>query len=81
MWRYMEPSEPPTGKSVTVLDIQGMGMTSVGGEVLDFIKRASKFTGAHYPERALHIFILNAPWYFSGVWKMIKGFIDPVSEL
>lgn len=26
--------------------------------------------GAHYPERSYKIFILNAPWWFSVVWKV-----------
>lgn len=79
LWVYIQPTEPPTGKSVTVLDIHGMGMKDVGGPVLDFIRAASGFTGAHYPERCSQIFILNAPWYFTGIFKMLKTFLDPVT--
>lgn len=79
MWVYLNKTVPPKGRGVSIIDIEGMGMKDVGGEVLDFIKKASKFTGDHYPERCGHIFVLNAPWYFSAVWKLLKTFVDPVT--
>ncbi|KAJ0405314.1 hypothetical protein P43SY_001073 [Pythium insidiosum] len=78
LWRVIEPSD--TGRSVTVLDVSGIGMSDLGGEVLDFIKRASAFTGAHYPERSAHIFIINIPGWFNMIWRMIKPLIDPVTR-
>lgn len=79
MWVYLNKKLPPEGRGMTILDIEGMGMRSVGGEVLDFIKKASKFTGDHYPERCGHIYVLNAPWYFKTIWTMCKTFVDPVT--
>jgi hypothetical protein len=79
LWVYVQPHEPPEGKSITVLDIHGMGMKDAGGQVTEFIRAASGFTGAHYPERCSQIFILNAPWYFTGIFKMFKSFLDPVT--
>lgn len=78
LWRVIEPSD--TGRSVTVLDVTGIGMSDLGGEVLDFIKRASSFTGAHYPERSAHIFIINIPGWFNMIWRMVKPLIDPVTR-
>lgn len=78
LWRVIEPSD--TGRSVTVLDVSGIGMSDLGGEVLDFIKRASSFTGAHYPERSAHIFIINIPGWFNMIWRMVKPLIDPVTR-
>lgn len=79
LWVYVNPHEPPQGQGITVLDIDGITMTSIGGQVLEFIKKASSFTGAHYPERCAHIFILNVPWYFNRIWKMLTTFLDPVT--
>ncbi|CAN0508088.1 unnamed protein product, partial [Laminaria digitata] len=36
----------------------------------EFLVRSAKMIGAHYPERSYKIFILNAPWWFSVVWKV-----------
>ena len=36
----------------------------------EFLLRSAKMVGAHYPERSYKIFILNAPWWFSVVWKV-----------
>ncbi|CAM9785193.1 unnamed protein product, partial [Sphacelaria rigidula] len=36
----------------------------------EFLVRSAKMIGAHYPERSYKIFILNAPWWFSLVWKV-----------
>lgn len=78
LWRVIEPGD--TGRSLTVLDVTGIGMYDLGGEVLDFIKRASAFTGAHYPERSAHIFIINIPGWFNMIWRMVKPMIDPVTR-
>ncbi|POM78364.1 SEC14 cytosolic factor [Phytophthora palmivora] len=78
LWRVVEPSD--SGRSITVLDVTGIGMYDLGGEVLDFIKRASAFTGAHYPERSAHIFIINIPGWFNMIWRMVKPLIDPVTR-
>ncbi|CAH0516479.1 unnamed protein product [Peronospora belbahrii] len=78
LWRVVEPNDE--ARSVTVLDMSGIGMYDLGGEVLDFIKRASAFTGAHYPERSAHIFIVNIPGWFSMAWRMVKPLIDPVTR-
>jgi hypothetical protein len=77
-WRVLEPND--SGRSITVLDVTGIGMYDLGGEVLDFIKRASAFTGAHYPERSAHIFIINIPGWFNMIWRMVKPLIDPVTR-
>ncbi|KAF1772849.1 PH domain-like [Phytophthora cactorum] len=78
LWRVVEPDD--SGRSITVLDVTGIGMYDLGGEVLDFIKRASAFTGAHYPERSAHIFIINIPGWFNMIWRMVKPMIDPVTR-
>jgi hypothetical protein len=78
LWVYLQPQEE--GKTITILDVQGIGMRDVGGEVLEFIKKASSFTGGHYPEKCAQIYIINVPKWFNFVWNVIKGFIDPVTR-
>ena len=50
---------------MTVLDVKGIGMKDVGGEVIKFIKTAPAFCGQHYPERGGHVYIVNVPMWFS----------------
>ena len=77
LWTYLSPLEE--SRSITVLDVRGIGMKDVGGDVLKFIKAAIGFSGQHYPERCGQIYIINVPMWFSGIWKMIKPWIDPVT--
>lgn len=33
----------------------------------------------YYPERLHIFFLINAPWFFSTIWSLIKPFIDPIT--
>jgi len=45
-------------------------------EVYSFIKLASKIASDNYPEILGRMFIVNAPIFFTGIWAMVKIFID-----
>lgn len=77
MWTLIEPSE--AGKSIYIIDLNGMGMRDFAGEVVDFVKKTSAFTAAHYPERSGSIFVINVPSWFSIIWKTVSPWIDPVT--
>ena len=77
MWTLIEPSE--SGKSIYIIDLNGMGMRDFAGEVVDFVKKTSAFTAAHYPERSGSIFVINVPSWFSIIWKTVSPWIDPVT--
>jgi len=32
---------------------------------------------AHYPERAGKLFIVNAPFWFSTIWRVVSPLVDP----
>ena len=42
------------------------------------IKFLIKCFEAHYPESLGAALVYRAPWIFQGVWKIIKGWLDPV---
>lgn len=77
LWEYLCPYEE--GKSVTILDLKGTTMKHFTGDVLSFIKMTNSVVGQHYPEKAGNIILINVPVVFSSVWRVIKGFIDPVT--
>ncbi len=78
MWTVIEPNEE--GKSIYVINLDGMGMRDFAGDVVDFVKRASAFTSEHYPERSGTIFVVNVPSWFSIIWNAVKGWVDDVTK-
>lgn len=78
MWCNIEPSED--GKSIYIIDLEGMGLRDFAGEVVDFVKKASAFTGAHYPERSGSIFVVNVPSWFSIIWNVVRSMVDEVTK-
>ncbi|CAM9265659.1 unnamed protein product, partial [Hapterophycus canaliculatus] len=30
----------------------------------------------HYPERQSRILVVNAPWWFAGIWKGVAGVLS-----
>ncbi|KAF8423845.1 putative phosphatidylinositol transporter [Tirmania nivea] len=62
----------------TVMDLKGVGLTSISS-VYSYIKSASAISQNYYPERLGKLYIINAPWGFSSVFKIVKGFLDPVT--
>lgn len=78
LWTRLEPSEET--KSITVIDIQGIGLRDFVGETVDFVRKASEFVGRHYPERAAYIYVLNVPSWFNVIWNVVKPMIDEVTR-
>ena len=75
-WNVLGREPKESQKCVTIIDMEGCGLSQAKGEVIEFIKAVSAYRGAHYPERCDHIFIINAPAWFSWLWKMLTPFID-----
>ena len=64
--------------SCTIMDLKGVGLSSVSS-VYGYIKQASAISQDYYPERMGKLYLINAPWGFSGVFSIVKGFLDPVT--
>jgi hypothetical protein len=65
-----------TGKSLSIIDVEGIGARDAAGGVLASIKRVSGLTQRHYPNRAYMIFIINTPFWFSSIWKVISPLLN-----
>lgn len=70
-WKYLAPDE--MAKTISVVDMGAVTMSSLTGEPFKFLNASIKCANAHYPERSYVIYIVNAPGWFSFLWKMIKG--------
>ena len=58
-WQFVERDD--FTQSITVLDLEGMRMMDFAGEVIEYVKMCSQFSGQHYPERAGHVIVVNVP--------------------
>lgn len=63
-------------QGMNILDMTGGGVTTANKQVLGLVKLASKVGSDYYPEIMGNTFIVNAPIVFSGIWSLVKGFID-----
>lgn len=80
-WNIQCPGDDGPGtKMVSVFDVKGVGLSDLGGDALAFLKATTKIAGDHYPERAVNIIVVNAPWIFSKIWGMISGLLPTATR-
>ncbi|KAI3649735.1 hypothetical protein MP228_005367 [Amoeboaphelidium protococcarum] len=58
-----------------ILDLSNITMENYDLESIKFLVHALE---AYYPESLACIFIINAPFFFNGIWMIVKQFLDPV---
>ncbi|OAA54234.1 Sec14 cytosolic factor [Cordyceps fumosorosea ARSEF 2679] len=84
--RLADPRLPACSRKVnnltetccTIMDLKGVTLTKVPS-VYSYVKQASVISQNYYPERLGKLFLINAPWGFSTVWSVVKGWLDPVT--
>ncbi|CAM1509092.1 Fc.00g028310.m01.CDS01 [Cosmosporella sp. VM-42] len=62
----------------TIMDLKGVTLTKVP-QVYSYVRQASVISQNYYPERLGKLYMINAPWGFSTVWSVVKGWLDPVT--
>lgn len=62
--------------TLTILDLQGVGLSILGGTLRNFIKLAADIAQNYYPEMLGQMWLINTSFMFSAVWAIVKGFID-----
>jgi hypothetical protein len=63
-WQYLETDD--LAKSITIIDLDGIRLMDFVGEVVDYTRKASSFTGQHYPDRCAYVLVINVPSWFKG---------------
>lgn len=58
-----------------LFDMSGFSLKNADLNAVKFLAKAFE---ANYPESLSAIWIHKAPWIFNAVWKIIKGWLDPV---
>ncbi|KAL3840291.1 hypothetical protein ACJIZ3_024882 [Penstemon smallii] len=63
--------------STTILDVQGLGLMSLTGPVMEFIKLVQTIGSNNYPETLYRMYIINSGPGFRLIWSMVKPLLDP----
>lgn len=61
---------------MTIIDVEGLSIGSLSKDTFAFLLAASYVMNNYYPERVKRICIINAPFWFSGAWKVCQ-YITP----
>lgn len=62
----------------SIMDLKGVTLTKIPS-VYSYVKQVSVISQNYYPERLGKLYLINAPWGFSTVWSVVKGWLDPVT--
>ena len=54
----------------------GCGVSVANSQTYGLCKLAAKVGSDYYPEIMGNFLIVNAPMLFSGIWAVVKGFLD-----
>ncbi|KAJ5731655.1 uncharacterized protein N7483_006163 [Penicillium malachiteum] len=65
---------PPVETACVLFDMTGFGLSNMEYPPVKFILKCFE---ANYPECLGIMLIHNAPWVFSGIWRLIRGWMDP----
>lgn len=63
-------------QSCTIICANGLGISMVTGKTKKFMNIASSIGQNYYPEMLGNMYIINAGFFFSAVWSIVKSFID-----
>lgn len=66
----------PDGKSVKIIDLEGLSISAVRSEAFKFISQAGALLALNYPQRLQRAFLVNAPTWWSVAWRLISPMID-----
>ncbi|KAJ5779763.1 hypothetical protein N7457_007483 [Penicillium paradoxum] len=66
---------PPIETATIVFDMTDFGMANMDYAPVKFMIKCFE---ANYPECLGAVLIHKAPWLFSSIWSVIKGWLDPV---
>jgi len=65
-----------TGKRVdqlvTIADLSGLHTGLMNKSSIEFLKRIAQIDQEYYPDSACKLYIVNVPWLFKAVWKILR---------
>ncbi|KAK7744341.1 phosphatidylinositol transfer protein csr1 [Diatrype stigma] len=67
--------KPPADTACIIFDMTGFSLANMDYAPVKFMIRCFE---ANYPESLGVVLVHKAPWVFQGIWKVIRGWLDPV---
>ncbi|KIK70320.1 hypothetical protein GYMLUDRAFT_32319, partial [Collybiopsis luxurians FD-317 M1] len=68
----------PVSTYCTILDLKDVSLRNFY-RVKDYVMSAASIGQDHYPETMGKFYIINAPFLFTGVWSVVKPWLDEVT--
>jgi hypothetical protein len=62
-------------QSMTILDLSGVSLGDAS-KTYGFVKPASQMAQDNYPEILGNMYIVNAPFLFTGIWAIVRMWVD-----
>ncbi|KAG5958775.1 hypothetical protein E4U56_005330 [Claviceps arundinis] len=66
---------PPVDTANIIFDMTGFTLANMDYHSVKFMIQCFE---ANYPESLGVVLVHNAPWLFQGIWRMIRGWLDPI---
>ncbi|KAL8376706.1 hypothetical protein RB595_007701 [Gaeumannomyces hyphopodioides] len=67
--------KPPVDTATIIFDMTGFSMANMDYAPVKFMIKCFE---ANFPECLGAVIVHKAPWIFQGIWRIIKGWLDPV---
>ena len=75
----MTARELRVGKAIMLMDLTDLNVTpSATG--MGILRSCLEIDQAHYPDMLQKTHFVNCKWFFMALWKMISGWLDPVTR-
>lgn len=66
---------PPVDTACIIFDLTGFSLANMDYSPVKFMIKCFE---ANYPESLGVVLVHKAPWVFQGIWRIIRGWLDPV---
>lgn len=67
-------------KGIAVIDVGTVRFGDLAGDNLEYVRKTIGYANAHYPERSHVIYLVNAPGWFSILWRIVKPMVHPNTQ-
>jgi CRAL/TRIO domain len=78
-WKILAKGDE-TAKGIAIIDVGTVRMGDLAGDNLDYVKKTIGYANAHYPERSHVIYLVNAPMWFSILWRIVRPLVHPNTQ-
>jgi len=65
----------PVKQFITICDLEGIGLAQLSKAVLDLLGKIAEIDQNYYPASGHRLYLVNVPWLFKAIWKLISPFI------